>query len=64
VVMDNLGAHRPKRASELIGERGCERVYLPSYSPEYDPIEEALAKIEHLLRKAGARTKEALVEPR
>jgi len=62
VVMDNLGAHRPKRIRELIGERGCELVYLSSYSPDYNPIEEAFAKIKHLLRKAAARTKEALVE--
>lgn len=33
VVMDNLGAHRPKRVRELIEERGCELIYLPSYSP-------------------------------
>jgi transposase len=37
-------------------------VYLPAYSPEYNPIEEAFAKIKNLLRKAAARTKEALVE--
>jgi transposase len=62
VVMDNLGAHRPKRVRELIEEKGCELVYLPSYSPDYNPIEEAFAKIKNLLRKASARTKEALVE--
>ena len=60
--MDNLGAHRPKRVRELIEGRGCELLYLPSYSPEYNPIEEALAKIKDLLRKAAARTKEALPE--
>ena len=62
VVMDNLGAHRPKRIRELIEQRGCDLVYLPSYSPDYNPIEEAFAKIKNLLRKAEARTKEALVE--
>jgi transposase len=62
VVMDNLGAHRPKRIRELIKERGCELLYLPSYSPDLNPIEEALSKIKHLLRKIAARTKEALVE--
>jgi transposase len=39
-----------------------ELVYLPPYSPDYNPIEEAFAKIKTLLRKAAARTKEALVE--
>jgi hypothetical protein len=37
VVMDNLGAHRPKRIEELIEHRGCELLYLPAYSPDYNP---------------------------
>jgi hypothetical protein len=45
VLMDKLGAHRPKRIADLIEQRGCELVYLPSYSPDYNPIEEAFAKI-------------------
>jgi len=62
VVMDNLGAHRPNRVRELIEAKGCELLYLPSSSPDYNPIEEAFAKIKNLLRKAAARTKGALVE--
>ena len=62
VVMDNLGAHRPKRIRGLIERRGCELLYLPAYSPDYNPIEEAFSKIKSLLRKAAARSKEALVE--
>jgi transposase len=62
VVMDNLGAHRPKRIRELIEQQGCELLYLPAYSPDYNPIEEAFAKIKNFLRKARARSKEALVE--
>lgn len=62
VVMDNLGAHRPRRIRELIEERGCELLYLPAYSPDYNPIEEAFAKIKNLLRKAAARSKEALID--
>jgi hypothetical protein len=46
----------------LIEARGCELVYLPSYSPDLNPIEEALSKIKHILRKIAARTKEALIE--
>ena len=42
-----LGAHRPKRVRELIEERGCELSYLPPYSPDLNPIEEALSKIKH-----------------
>jgi transposase len=62
VVMDNLGAHRPRRIRELIEQRGCELLYLPPYSPDLNPIEEAFSKIKQLLRKIAARTKEALIE--
>jgi transposase len=62
VVMDNLGAHRPKRVRELIEQRGCQLIYLPPYSPEFNPIEEAFAKVKHILRKIGARTKDDLIE--
>ena len=62
VVMDNLGAHRPKRVRELIEGRGCELLYLPAYSPDLNPIEAAFSKVKHVLRKIAARTKEALVE--
>ena len=62
VVMDNLSAHKGSRVRELIERRGCELVYLPPYSPDLNPIEEAFAKLKALLRRAGARTREALVE--
>jgi transposase len=62
VVMDNLGAHRPKKVKELIEAKGCELIYLPPYSPDFNPIEEAFAKLKHILRKTSARTKEALIE--
>jgi transposase len=62
VVMDNLGAHRPRRVRELVEQRGCELLYLPSYSPDLNPIEEAFAKIKHLLRETCARSRGALVE--
>lgn len=61
VVMDNLGAHRPRRVRELVEARGCELVYLPPYSPDLSPIEEAFSKVKNALRKAGARTHEALL---
>jgi transposase len=62
VVMDNLSSHKGGRVKELIEERGCELFYLPPYSPDLNPIEEAFAKLKALLRKAGARTREALIE--
>ena len=62
VVMDNLGAHRPKRIKELIEARGAELVFVPSYSPDLNPIEQAFSKIKNILRKLGGRTHEALLE--
>jgi len=62
VVMDNLTAHKGGRIRELIEARGCELLYLPPYSPDFNPIEEAFSKVKGFLRKAGAHTREALVE--
>jgi transposase len=62
VVMDNLSAHKGGRVRELVEARGCEILYLPPYSPDLNPIEEAFAKLKTLLRRAGARTREALIE--
>jgi transposase len=62
VVMDNLGAHRPKRIRDLIEASGAELVFVPSYSPDLNPIEQAFSKIKNILRKLGARTHEALLE--
>ncbi len=62
VVMDNLSSHKGQRVRELIEERGCELIYLPPYSPDLNPIEEAFGKLEALLRRAAARSHEALVE--
>jgi transposase len=62
VVMDNLTAHKGSRVRELIADRGCELLYLPPYSPDFNPIEEAFAKLKALLRKAEARSREVLIE--
>jgi transposase len=62
VVLDNLSAHKGERVRELIEGKGCELLYLPSYSPDFNPIEEAFAKIKGFLRKSEARAREALVE--
>lgn len=64
VVMDSLAPHKGEKVRELIEGRGWELLYLlpPYFSPDFNPIEEAFAKVKALLRKAGARTREALVE--
>ena len=60
--MDNLSAHKGERVKELIEDKGCEILYLPSCSPDLNPIEEAFSKVKGILRKIGARGREALVE--
>jgi transposase len=62
VVLDGLGAHRTQKVRELVEGRGADVVFVPSYSPDMNPIEEAFSKIKHLVRKAGARVREELVE--
>ena len=62
VVMDNLNARKGERVRELVEEVGCELLYLPAYSPDLNPIEEAFDKINAIQRKAGARSWEVLIE--
>jgi transposase len=60
VVMDNLPAHKVKGAREAIESAGAIVLFLPPYSPDFNPIEQAFAKLKALLRKAAARTIGAL----
>ena len=60
VVLDNLSAHKRPRVQTLIEARGCELWFLPAYSPDLSPIEEAFSKLKTVLRRAAARTREAL----
>jgi transposase len=62
VLMDNLSVHKSAWVRELIEEKDCQLWLLPSYSPDMNPIEEAFSKVKALLRKAKARTLEALFE--
>jgi transposase len=60
--MDNLSAHKGGRVKEIVEARGCELLYLPPYSPDFNPIEQAFSKIKGLLRRARARTRKSLIE--
>ena len=60
ILLDNLSAHKSARLGQLLAARGCTLWYLPSYSPDFSPIELAFAKIKDELRSVGARTREAL----
>ena len=62
VLMDNLSVHKVKGVKEAIQAAGASVLYLPSYSPDLNPIEQFFAKLKALLRKTAARTKEALWE--
>jgi transposase len=62
VIADNLSAHTSPRAQAIMAACGCRLVYLPPYSPDYSPIELAFAQIKADLRRATARTREALEE--
>jgi transposase len=60
VIMDNLGSHKGAGVRAAIEAAGAELLYLPPYSPEFNPIENAFAKLKAMLRKAAARTIEGL----
>jgi transposase len=60
VIMDNLSSHRGKIIRQLIRSAGAKLFLLPKYSPDLNPIEQVFAKLKHLLRKAAARTVEAV----
>ena len=60
VIMDRLGAHKSPAVRAAIEACGAELMLLPSYSPDFNPIENAFSKLKALLRKAGARSKAAL----
>jgi len=60
VVLDNLGSHKSKAVRQLIRSVGAKLFFLPKYSPDLNPIEQVFAKLKHLLRKAAARTIDAV----
>jgi transposase len=60
VVMDNLSAHKHPQVRTLIEQTGAQLLYLPPYSPDFNPIEQCWAKIKEFLRGAKARLSDAL----
>jgi transposase len=60
VILDNLGSHKSKAVRQLIRAVGARILFLPKYSPDLNPIEQVFAKLKHLLRKAAARTPDAV----
>lgn len=62
VILDNLSIHHGERVRTAIEARGCRLLFLPAYSPDFSPIEEAFSKVKTFLRRRSARTREALQE--
>jgi transposase len=62
VILDNLSIHLGPKVRQAIEARGCRLLFLPAYSPDFSPIEEAFSKVKTFLRRQGARTREALQE--
>jgi transposase len=60
VILDNLSIHLGPRVEEAIEAQGCRLLFLPAYSPDFSPIEGAFSKLKAILRRVGARTREAL----
>ncbi len=60
VILDNLGSHKAPAIRNAIRAAGARLLFLPAYSPDLNPIEQAFAKLKHLLRKAAERSKEAV----
>ena len=62
VVLDNLAAHNDRRVDALIGSAGCVLLRLPPYSPDFNPIENAIAKVKAMLGSLARRTEPELFD--
>jgi transposase len=62
VIIDNLGSHKSRAVRRAIRAAGAKLFFLPKYSPDLNPIEQVFAKLKHLLRRAGARTADAVCQ--
>jgi putative transposase len=60
VIVDNLQSHKRRAIRDALRQAGAKLLFLPKYSPDLNPIEQVFAKLKHLLRKAAARTREAV----
>jgi transposase len=62
IVLDNLSVHRAKVIRQAVEAHGCALLFLPAYSPDFTPIEQAFSKVKAILRGLGERTRETLLE--
>lgn len=61
MILDNLSVHKSATAQAVIEDVGCRVMFLPAYSRDFNPIEQAFSKLQHLLRQAQARTVETIL---
>src|SRR5262245_33792075 len=62
VIMDNLSSHKTERVEQLVTQAGCQLLFLPAYSPDLSPIEEAFSKLKAFLRRCRCKTMPALLD--
>jgi transposase len=62
VILDNLSVHKVAAIHDAVAARGCDLIYLPAYSPDFTPIEQAFSKLKAILRRLAARTRETLLD--
>jgi transposase len=62
VILDNLSSHKSETVEQLVNKVGCQLLFLPSYSPDFSPIEEAFSKLKAFLRHCRCQTLSALIE--
>jgi transposase len=62
VILDHLSVHKAPAIRQALEARGCALVYLPAYSPDFTPIEQAFSKLKAILRHRAARTRDALLD--
>lgn len=62
VILDNLSAHHAPAVIQILIDHGCQVLFLPAYSPDFSPIENAFSKIKGILRQLRAQTVDALLD--
>lgn len=62
VILDNLSVHHADSVTQLLTQHGCQVLFLPAYSPDFSPIENAFSKIKTILRRLRAQTIDALLD--
>ena len=63
VLMDKLRSHKRAKVQKVLADKGCKVLFLPAYGPDLSPMELGFSKLKQYIRRAGARSREALFKP-